>query len=119
MMDRPVSRNFSAVTTRQDETEGTKAMSVSVSSEVHGNQPGRNGLRARETLSASHPRHASPVRDSRPQVEEPAVGVNVGAAKRGGVVRWFDEEVQLLMKLRDQDKSWEDVFDVSLLGSVS
>lgn len=42
---------------------------------------------------------------------------DIGVMKRNGagvvMVQWFDEELQLLKRYRAQNKSWEDIFEVS------
>lgn len=66
------------------------------------------------TRRASQPRHDGPHQSPISQENETTAGANMGALKKGGVVKWFDEEIQLLMDLHWQGKSWEDIFEVCL-----
>lgn len=65
-----------------------------------------------KSLSASRSGHDDYYHDSTLQANEAVGGANVGAMRKGGVVKWFDEEIQLLMDLYWQEKSWEDIFEV-------
>lgn len=62
--------------------------------------------------SVSQPNQNGSHESSILQGEETTSGANLGASKKGGVVKWFDEEIQLLMDLYWQEKSWEDIFEV-------
>lgn len=91
---------------------GTMSMHVDSSLELHDKQPGQNDLPSREAPTGLESQQTGFLHDSIALLDVPIGGKNVGAAKRGGPVRWFDEEVQLLTKLQDQGKSWEETYEV-------
>lgn len=108
---------------RADEDEpktalATMPVDTSRSSELRDKKSSQNEPRTRENSTPSQPRHDNSLHSSRSQTIIPVNGLNVGAARKGGVVNWFDEEIQLLLDLKTQDKSWDEIFEVGLPDSV-
>lgn len=104
------------ITIQIDDTESEPASAIRSTksgreSDLHSGQPDQNSD-SYKLSSASRPRHDDSYHDSPLQGNEAVGGANVGAIKKGGVVKWFDEEIQLLLDLYRQKCSWEDIFEV-------
>lgn len=103
-------------TIRSDDTESepasaTRSTKLGRETELRDSQPDRHSS-SYKISSTPRPRHGDSDHGSTLQGNEAVLSANVGATKKGGVVKWFDEEIQLLMDLYRQKKSWEEIFEV-------
>ncbi|KAJ4397393.1 hypothetical protein N0V93_001620 [Gnomoniopsis smithogilvyi] len=110
----PVSDDNTTMPKNENEPgTATKTMSVesSLTSELRDKRPDKIHLDFGEASTGPRPRDDGSADLSRSQGSGAISNANLGASRKGGVVIWFDEELQLLMDLKRQDKPWEEVFE--------
>lgn len=102
---------------RKDEREPgspnmTMSAETSFNSKLRNKHFERENLASGEAPTALLPRSDGTLGVSKSQGNEAIESTNLRAIRKGGMMIWFDEEIQLLKDLKRQDKPWEEVFEV-------